>query len=98
MPAEQQVIRFGIAGMGVGRSRARHVINTPGAELVAIFDRRADNAAKLAGEWGCAAAGSFEELIARDDIDVIGVFTPSGTHADLAIKAIKAGKHVISTK
>jgi predicted dehydrogenase len=95
---EQKVIRFGIAGMGVGRSRARHVVNTAGAELVAIFDRRRENAAKLAGEWGCAAAPSFEEMIARDDIDVIGVFTPSGTHADLAIKAMQAGKHVISTK
>ncbi|HEX2185223.1 MAG TPA: Gfo/Idh/MocA family oxidoreductase [Chloroflexota bacterium] len=93
-----QVIRFGIAGMGVGRSRARMVLQAQGAQLTAIFDRRQDNAAKLAAEWGCDAAESFEALINRDDVDVIGIFTPSGTHADLAIQAMRAGKHAISTK
>ncbi|HEX2036779.1 MAG TPA: Gfo/Idh/MocA family oxidoreductase [Chloroflexota bacterium] len=93
-----QVIRFGIAGMGVGRSRARMALQAQGAQLTAIFDRRQDNAAKLAAEWGCDAAESFEALINRDDVDVIGIFTPSGTHADLAIQAMRAGKHAISTK
>jgi len=73
-------------------------LKAPGAKLTAILDRRADNARKLAAEWGCAAAGSFEELIARDDVDVVGVFTPSGTHGDLAMQAMRAGKHAISTK
>ena len=36
--------------------------------------------------------------MARDDVDVVGVFTPSGTHGDLAIAAAAAGKHVITTK
>ena len=93
-----QVIRFGIAGMGVGRSRARFALQTKGAQLTAIFDRRLDNARKLAAEWGCDAVGSFEELIHRPDVDVVGVFTPSGTHGDLAIQALRAGKHAISTK
>ena len=95
---EGRPVRFGIVGMGVGRSRARLARSTSGAELVAIYDRRAESGRKLADEWGCDLAASFEALIARDDIDVIGVFTPSGTHADLAIKAMQAGKHVISTK
>lgn len=98
MPSDGQVVRFGIAGMGVGRSRAQMALKAPGAKLTAIFDRRADNARKLAAEWGCAAAGSFEGLIARDDVDVVGVFTPSGTHGDLAMQALRAGKHAISTK
>jgi len=74
------------------------VLKAEGAELAAIFDRRTENGRKLATEWGCEAANSFEELIAREDIDVVGIFTPSGTHADLAIRAMQAGKHVISTK
>lgn len=98
MPDEQGNIRFGIVGMGVGRSRARMVLEAPGAKLVAIFDRRQENARKLAAEWGCDAAPSFDDLIHRDDIDVVGIFTPSGTHADLAIQAMRAGKHAISTK
>ncbi len=95
---EGQPVRFGIAGMGVGRSRARMALQAPGAQLTAIFDRRPDTARALAQEWGCAAAGSFEELINRHDVDVVGVFTPSGTHGDLCIQAMRAGKHAISTK
>ncbi|MGH2352753.1 MAG: Gfo/Idh/MocA family protein [Chloroflexota bacterium] len=98
MQDAQRAIRFGIVGMGVGRSRARMVVQSQGAELAAIFDRRQDNARKLAAEWRCDAAGSVEELLARDDVDVVGFFTPSGTHADLAIQALRAGKHAISTK
>jgi len=98
MPDEQGNIRFGIAGMGVGRSRAKFALEAPGAKLTAIFDRRLENGKKLAAEWGCAAAGSFDELIHREDVDVVGIFTPSGTHADLAIQALRAGKHAISTK
>ena len=98
MPGENGEIRFGIAGMGVGRSRARMALEASGAKLAAIFDRRLDNAQKLAAEWGCDAAPSFDDLINRPDIDVVGVFTPSGTHSDLAIRAMRAGKHAISTK
>ena len=98
MGADRPVIRFGIAGMGVGRSRAKFVTQTAGAQLVAIFDRRQDNGRKLASEWGCEVAGSFEDLIRRPDVDVVGIFTPSGTHGDLAMQAMHAGKHAISTK
>lgn len=92
------IIRFGIAGMGVGRSRAERAAHAAGAQLSAIFDHRPDNARKLADGWGCQVAASFDELIHRDDVDVVGVFTPSGTHSDLAIQAMRAGKHAIVTK
>ena len=95
---ETPVIRFGIAGMGVGRSRAERVVHAAGAQLSAIFDHRPDNARKLADGWGCQAAASFDDLIHRDDVDVVGVFTPSGTHGDLAMQAMRAGKHAIVTK
>jgi predicted dehydrogenase len=98
MPDEQGTIRFGIVGLGVGRSRAQACTRTPGARLVAIYDRRVDNGQKLAAQWSCDLAPSFEALLARPDLDVIGIFTPSGTHADLAMQAMRAGKHAIVTK
>jgi UDP-N-acetyl-2-amino-2-deoxyglucuronate dehydrogenase len=96
--AETPAIRFGIAGMGVGRGRAERVVHAAGARLSAIFDHRPDYASKLAEGWGCQATASFEELIHRDDVDVVGIFTPSGTHGDLAMQAMRAGKHAIVTK
>jgi UDP-N-acetyl-2-amino-2-deoxyglucuronate dehydrogenase len=98
MPDPEGNVRFAIVGMGVGRSRARMTLEAQGARLVAIYDRRAENARKLAAEWGCDAAPSFDDLIHRPEVDVVGIFTPSGTHADLAIQAMRAGKHAIVTK
>lgn len=97
-PAADRIIRFGISGLGVGRSRAQSVLKHERAQLTAVCDLRPEVARRFAEEWGCAATTSVEEMAARDDVDVVGIFTPSGTHGDLAIKAAQAGKHVISTK
>ena len=40
----------------------------------------------------------FGEMLKRENIDVVGAFTPSGTHCDFAIKAMEAGKHAFVTK
>ena len=37
-------------------------------------------------------------MIARDDVDAVGIYTSSGTHCDYAIEAIAAGKHAFVTK
>jgi len=71
---------------------------TTGASIRAICDLRPQIARHYGDEWGCSWTTSFEELIRREDVDVIGIFTPSGTHGDLAIATANAGKHVITTK
>lgn len=100
MPAIEpgQPVRFGIVGLGIGRSRAQMVLQTPGARLQMICDLRPEVAQKYAAKWGCTWTTNFDDMVAREDIDVIGVFTPSGTHADFVIKAAQAGKHAITTK
>lgn len=91
-------VRFGIVGLGMGRDRANKAANTPGAKLVAVCDileeRGAEAAAELDVEW----IRDYDDMLARDDIDCIGVFTPSGMHCDFALQALQAGKHAFTTK
>ena len=91
-------IGFGIIGTGMGGNRARMTLATEGAALRAVCDLRAETAQARGAEWDCDWTTSPAELMARDDVDVVGVFTPSGTHGNLAIAAAEAGKHVITTK
>ena len=91
-------VGFGMIGLGVGRSRVQMVQEAAGADLRAVCDLRPEVARQHGEEWNCAWTTSYEELIQRDDVDVVGIFTPSGTHGDLAIAAASAGKHVITTK
>ena len=91
-------VRFGILGLGMGRGKAEICTKTEGAELVAICDiweeRALETKEKLGVEW----IRDFDEMLERKDIDVIGIWSPSGMHSSMAVKALEAGKHTCVTK
>jgi UDP-N-acetyl-2-amino-2-deoxyglucuronate dehydrogenase len=91
-------IRFGIVGLGMGANRAKVASQIPGAKLVCVCDILEEKAKRVAGELSCDWTNDYEKMLARDDIDAVGVLTPSGMHADFAMMAAKAGKHVFTTK
>lgn len=93
-----KVINFGILGLGIGATRARMVSKVEGAKLVCVCDLQEEKARQIARELGCDWCTDYEKMLKREDIDVIGVFTPSGTHADYAMMALEAGKHTFTTK
>ena len=50
-------------------------------------------------KWGWAeSATDWREVIARDDIDLVDIVTPGDSHAEIAIAALEAGKHVLCEK
>lgn len=98
MPDNNGNVTFGVVGLGMGMNRARKVAATQGARLAAVCDLHEDLARKAAGEHSCDYYTDYEEMLKRDDIDVIYVMTFSGLHAEHGIMAAQAGKHVVSTK
>ncbi len=69
-----------------------------GARLVAVTD-----VDTLRGEGFAAAHGvphdpSLDELLARDEVDVVCVCVPSGRHAEVGLAAARAGKHLVVEK
>jgi predicted dehydrogenase len=91
-------IGFAVIGLGMGANRAREVVATPGARLVAVCDLIQAKVDRVVAEHGCEGTLNYHELLDRDDIDVIYVMVESGNHAKVAIDAAQAGKHVLSTK
>ena len=92
-------LRFGILGCGViGPHHAKAISGLESAELVAVADVVPELAEELAGEYGCAHCSGLEEMLAGVDLDAVCVCTPSGMHADGAIMALEAGKHVVIEK
>ena len=91
-------VRFAVVGLGMGRPRADRCKETDGAELVAICDLSEERGVAASGELGVPWVQSYDDLLARDDVDVVGLWTPSGTHAGMAVQALAAGKHVCMTK
>jgi predicted dehydrogenase len=64
-----------------------------------VVGRDAGAVAAAADKWGWReSATDWREVIARDDIDVIDIVTPGDSHAEIAIAALEAGKHVLCEK
>lgn len=91
-------IGIAIVGLRRGYQAAKEAAATPGARLVAVADLDADRAAEVAQELGCEWTKDYHGLLRRDDIDVVGAWTPSGLHGMVCNDALKAGKHAVTTK
>lgn len=91
-------IRFGIIGLGRGRKAAEQVVAAEGAVLACVCDLQEEKAREHGELHGCDWTTEYKEMLARDDIDAIGVYTSSGTHCQYAIEAMDAGKHAFVTK
>ena len=89
-------LRIAVVGCGViGRVHADTITGLgPDASLVLAVDESAERAAGL----GVPYTTSFAEAVASPEIDAVAICTPSGTHADLVVAALEAGKHVLVEK
>ncbi|GHC58258.1 oxidoreductase [Streptomyces flavofungini] len=94
----------GYAFMGAAHSQGwrtvGHVFDLPlGARLAAVCGRDGTAVRAAADRLGWAAAETdWRALIARDDVDIVDICTPGDSHAEIAIAALDAGKHVLCEK
>jgi NDP-hexose-3-ketoreductase len=97
MPAP---LRFGLLGCGdiAARRTLPALLRTPGAELAAAAARDPARAAAFADRFGGTAAPSYEELLARPDVEAVYLCLPTMLHAEWAARALRAGKHVLVEK
>ena len=69
------------------------------AELKCLCSRRLEIARAAAAEVGFQdATDDYRALLARDDVDVVSICTPNALHEEMAVAALKAGKHVYIDK
>ncbi len=92
-------LRFGIVGCGViGPYHAQAITSLPDAELVAVADLIPERAQKLAEKFQVTPYGDFQEMLAREQLDVVDICTPSGLHREHASQAMRSRRHVIVEK
>ena len=91
-------IGIGFVGSGFMSRTYAHGIRelVPDARLVAIYGGR--RAEEFGLDFGFDVEPSLERLLARDDVDVVFLGTPTQVHRDQAIAAARAGKHVFTEK
>jgi predicted dehydrogenase len=96
---KENAVRLGLIGLGsfsvviagaVERSRK--------AELVTCYDVVPERRRAASQGFGCAEAGTLEEVLRRDDIDGVLIVAPNAVHCELAVAAARHGKHVFVEK
>ena len=92
-------VGFGLIGCGViAHTFAAAIGGLEGARLAAVHDIDAAKGERFAADYGTTHHGSLAGLLARDDVQVVCVCTPSGLHAELGLAGAGAGKHVVVEK
>ncbi|GIH96057.1 Gfo/Idh/MocA family protein [Planobispora siamensis] len=67
--------------------------------MAALCGRSPDRTAQAARELGWAAAETdWKQLVKRDDVQIVDICTPGDSHAEIAVAALAAGKHVLCEK
>lgn len=89
------VVGYGFAG----RSFHSYLISlTDTLTLHGIASRNPETRQRILAERGCKAYESFDDAVADRDVDLVVLATPSVEHAPLAVRALEAGKHVVTDK
>ena len=83
---------------GIAESFVEGVQKHTGQKIVAVASRTPGKAAGFASRFGLESHDNYEDMLARDDIDVVYIPTLPSQHKDHALLAIAAGKHVLIEK
>lgn len=98
---ETNAIGVGVIGAGSIAELAHFpsIQQIPQARLVAAADPVTEYRDRAVSKWGASAAYEhYEQMLERDDIDLVVVASPNVYHHEQAVAALQAGKHVIIEK
>jgi len=89
-------VNFGLIGYGMwGSCHAKAIKSVGGANLVAVCAKSEKSRRIARAEHGVRVFSDYREVIARAGIDVINIVVPNYLHAEIALAALEAQKHVL---
>lgn len=94
------MLRWGIVGVStVAAAAVAPALRDAGHDLAVVGSRSRGRAQEFAANQGARRArGSYDEVLASDDVDCVYVALPNALHEEWAVKALEAGKHVLCAK
>ncbi|MEO7082799.1 MAG: Gfo/Idh/MocA family oxidoreductase [Gemmatimonadaceae bacterium] len=91
--------RVGLVGCGrISKNHFDAIAKVDGVAIGAVCDIDAARAKRAGEEHGVPSFTSLDEMLAKAELDVVSICTPSGLHSEQGVAVAKAGKHVITEK
>lgn len=96
---DRDEVRVGVVGCGgFGLYALQQFVQVPGVRLVAMAGTAREASIAAAKRYGIPDVEAVDSLLAREDVDLVYIATPPFLHHDQAIRALRAGKHVVCEK
>ena len=99
--ASSDTVRVGLVGAGwIGAHHGTNILDNPHAELVAVCDPDQEKAGAFAARTASRARlyARFEDLLEHAQLDAVVIASPNAAHAEQAVAAARAGKHIYLEK
>lgn len=95
-----QELKWGILGPGrIARKFASDLVNVNGHKIIAAASRNKERSDQFARDFGVLRSyDRYESLLEDQNVDIVYIATPHTFHAEWAVKALDAGKHVLCEK
>jgi UDP-N-acetyl-2-amino-2-deoxyglucuronate dehydrogenase len=97
-PWDDDPVGFVVVGLGMGHIRAKEITQTPGTRLIGVCDLVEERAQRTGEECDVPYTTDVREWLDDDRVEAVFVLTETGRHAEVALQALEAGKHVLLTK
>lgn len=93
-------LQFGVLGCSrvAQKGMLPAMLDSQFAELAMVGSRSPEKAEEVAKQFRCDSWGTYEDVINSKDIDVVYISLPNALHEEWAVRAARAGKHVICEK
>ncbi len=94
------MIRVGVAGCGK-IAQVRHLPEYQAradVKIQGLYDLNRERTRALAEQYGAKAYATYEEMLRDPELDAVSICAANAFHADMAVAALKAGKHVLCEK
>lgn len=91
-------VNFVVVGLGMGAFRARQIMETEGCRLYGVVDLNEAKAKAVGEELGVKYSSDINTFLQDENVEVMYTVVPTGLHAEVSEKCLRAGKHVLTTK
>lgn len=88
-------MKIALLGTGFGQAHAAVYAERPDVDEVVVFGRTQQNLAKMGGQFGFATTADLDAVIADASVDLVDICLPTRLHAEVAVRAMRAGRDVL---
>ncbi len=97
-PYKDNPVKYVVVGLGMGKNRCAQLAETSGVELVGVCDINPAKAETVGKQFGVEYSTDISYFLAKPEVEVMYIVTPTGTHCELGRICLEAGKNVLLTK